>query len=58
MKFAATLQAASAGTNLVLLRMDTAAGHGMGKPIPKVIDELSDLYAFLFTVYHMVPPMT
>jgi prolyl oligopeptidase len=58
MKFAATLQAASAGNNPVLLRMDTAAGHGMGKPIPKVIDELSDLYAFLFTVCHIAPPTT
>jgi hypothetical protein len=30
----------------------------MGKPIPKVIDELSDLYAFLFTVCHIAPPTT
>jgi hypothetical protein len=35
---------------LFLLRMDTGAGRGLGKPTPKVIDELSDIYAFLFTV--------
>jgi prolyl oligopeptidase len=56
MKFAATLQAANAGTNPLLLRMDTEAGHGLGKPTTKVIDELSDIYAFLCTICHMTPP--
>jgi prolyl oligopeptidase len=58
MKFAATLQAAAAGSNPLLLRMDTGAGHGLGKPTPKVIDELSDIYAFLSTICHIAPPAT
>jgi prolyl oligopeptidase len=47
-KLAATLQAAQAGTNPILIRVDTKAGHGMGKPTAKVIEEQADLYAFLF----------
>jgi len=47
-KFAATLQAADAGENPILLRVETKAGHGGGKPLSKVIDETSDIYAFLF----------
>lgn len=46
-KFTATLQAASPGVNPVLLRVETEAGHGAGKPISKVIDEQTDIYAFL-----------
>jgi prolyl oligopeptidase len=46
-KFAATLQAASPGVNPVLLRVETEAGHGAGKPISKIIDEQTDIYAFL-----------
>lgn len=49
-KFAATLQAASNGQNLVLLRVETKAGHGLGKPITKVIEEVSDIQACLFAV--------
>ncbi len=47
-KFAATLQRVYKGNNPVLLRVETKAGHGMGKPTTKVIEELADLYAFLF----------
>jgi prolyl oligopeptidase len=47
-KLAATLQAAQAGTNPILIRVDTKAGHGAGKPTAKVIEEQADLYAFLF----------
>ena len=47
-KFAATLQANVVGPNPVLLRVETKAGHGGGKPISKVIDEFADIYAFLF----------
>jgi prolyl oligopeptidase len=36
-----------------MLRMDKDAGHGLGKPTGKVIDELRDIYAFLFTVFDM-----
>jgi len=35
------------GKNLILLRVETKAGHGSGKPISKVIDEQADIYAFL-----------
>jgi prolyl oligopeptidase len=48
MKFAATLQAADAGVNPILVRVDTKAGHGGGKPTSKVIDEQADIYSFLF----------
>ena len=47
-KFAATLQAASSGSEPILLRIETRAGHGLGKPIAKVIEERADVYAFLF----------
>ena len=46
-KLAATLQAAADGTNLVLLRVETEAGHGLGKPTSKAIEELADILAFL-----------
>jgi prolyl oligopeptidase len=47
LKFAAALQAASAGHHPILLRVEAKAGHGLGKPTAKVIDEQSDIYAFL-----------
>ena len=53
-KFAATLQAAQAGDNPILLRVEMKAGHGAGKPTGKVIEEQSDIYAFLFHVLHVV----
>ena len=46
-KFAAALQAAQAGDAPVLIRIDTDAGHGMGKPVHKLIDERADVLAFL-----------
>ena len=46
-KFAAALQAAQAGDAPILIRIDTDAGHGMGKPVSKLIDERSDVLAFL-----------
>jgi prolyl oligopeptidase len=46
-KMAARLQAASASGEPVLLRVETAAGHGMGKPRNKVLDELTDVWSFL-----------
>ncbi len=46
-KFAATLQAAQGGDGPILIRIDTDAGHGMGKPVSKQIDERSDVLAFL-----------
>ncbi len=52
-KFAATLQVKAAGKNPILLRVETKAGHGGGKPITKIIEEQSDIYAFLFKVLDM-----
>jgi prolyl oligopeptidase len=49
-KFAAALQAAHAGTNPVLIRIETKAGHGAGKPTAKIIEETSDKWAFLTKV--------
>jgi prolyl oligopeptidase len=46
-KFAATLQAAQAGPAPVLIRIETKAGHGAGKPTSKLIEEAADRYAFL-----------
>jgi prolyl oligopeptidase len=46
-KFAAALQAAQAGDAPVLIRIDTDAGHGLGKPVSKLIDERADVLAFL-----------
>ncbi len=47
-KFAATLQAKAAAKNSILLRVETKAGHGLGKPTTKQIEEAADIYAFLF----------
>jgi prolyl oligopeptidase len=47
-KFAATLQAAQGCANPILLRVESKAGHGAGKPILKVIDEESDALAFMW----------
>ncbi|HUU96141.1 MAG TPA: prolyl oligopeptidase family serine peptidase [Phycisphaerae bacterium] len=46
-KFAAALQAAHVGDNPVLIRIETRAGHGAGKPTSKIIDEIADKWAFL-----------
>ncbi|MDQ1612548.1 MAG: prolyl oligopeptidase [Pyrinomonadaceae bacterium] len=47
-KFAAALQAANGGTNPILLRVETKAGHGAGKPLTKQIAEATDVWSFLF----------
>jgi prolyl oligopeptidase len=46
-KYAATLQAAQAGPAPVLIRIETKAGHGAGKPTTKQIEEAADKFAFL-----------
>jgi prolyl oligopeptidase len=46
-KFAAALQAAQAGPAPTLIRIETRAGHGMGKPTSKFIEEAADRWAFL-----------
>ncbi len=47
-KYAARLQAAHEGAEPVLIRIETNAGHGAGKPTSKIIDEQADLWAFFF----------
>ena len=46
-KFASALQEAQAGPSPVLIRIDSKAGHGMGKPSSKLIEEYSDELAFI-----------
>lgn len=46
-KFAAALQSVQQGDAPVLISIDTKAGHGMGKPIAKLIEEQADCWAFL-----------
>ena len=46
-KYAAALQAAQIGPKPHLLRVETRAGHGMGKPLAKLIEEVSDMWAFV-----------
>ncbi len=50
-KFIATLQENHKGENPVMIRVETKAGHGAGKPVSKMIDEIADVYAF--TLYNM-----
>lgn len=47
-KFAATLQEKYKGQNPVLIRIETDAGHGAGKPTAKSIDEAADVWSFVF----------
>jgi prolyl oligopeptidase len=54
-KFSAALQAAQAGDRPVLIRIETKAGHGAGKPTLKVIDEAADRWAFLVRVLDIHP---
>jgi prolyl oligopeptidase len=50
-KFAAQLQAKQAGTNPVLIRIETKAGHGAGTPVSKSIEQYADMYSF--TLWNM-----
>lgn len=52
-KFAARLQECQTSKSPVLIRVDTNAGHGSGKPLGKLIDEQSDIFAFLFQQLNM-----
>lgn len=54
-KYAAELQAANTGDKPKLIRIDSKAGHGAGKPISKVIDEYADLYSFIYYNLGIVP---
>ena len=47
-KFAAQLQRSHAGDNPVIIRIETDAGHGAGKPSAKIIEEQADMWSFVF----------
>lgn len=57
-KFAAALQEAQSGSEPVLIRIETRAGHGAGKPITKSIEEIADLWSFLADNLHFELPKT
>jgi prolyl oligopeptidase len=46
-KYTAALQAADTGPRPKIIRIETRAGHGSGKPTDKLIEEYSEIYAFL-----------
>jgi prolyl oligopeptidase len=46
-KYMAALQAAQAGEAPVLIRIETRAGHGAGKPTDKIVSEYADMWSFL-----------
>ena len=48
-KMAARLQAATGSSRPMLLRLESRAGHGAGKPLAKVLDELTDTWTFVFS---------
>ena len=50
-KFAATLQEKHRGSDPVLIRIETNAGHGAGTPISKTIEQNADIYGF--TLFNM-----
>ncbi len=54
-KFAAAIQAAQSCNNPVLIRIETRAGHGAGKPTTKIIEEAADKWAFLTRVLNFKP---
>lgn len=51
LKFAATVQEKNLGNNPILLRVESKAGHGPGKPISKLIDEGADMYTFILKIF-------
>jgi len=53
-KYAAALQSAQAGEAPVLIRIETKAGHGAGKPTTMRIEETTDMMAFLVHTFGMV----
>jgi prolyl oligopeptidase len=52
-KFAATLQAADPHGRPALIRIETRAGHGQGKPTTMQIDEVADVYAFILKAFDL-----
>lgn len=56
-KFAATLQEVQSCNNPALIRIETKAGHGAGKPISKMIDEATDMWSFVMYNLGMKPAL-
>jgi len=54
-KFMATLQENDGGKNPILVRVETKAGHGAGKPTAKQIEETADMYSFIMFNLGMEP---
>ena len=54
-KYAATLQAAQAGDAPVIIRIESKAGHGAGKPTAKLIEDVSDFWSFIMYNTGMKP---
>lgn len=52
-KFAAALQDAQGGDDPILIRIQTKAGHGAGKPTSMIIEEIADKWAFLVRALNM-----
>ncbi|MEK7732244.1 MAG: prolyl oligopeptidase family serine peptidase, partial [Planctomycetota bacterium] len=53
LKFAAAIQEANSGSNPVMIRIETKAGHGAGKPTSKQIEEAADRWTFLVRALNM-----
>lgn len=54
-KFAAAMQHAHPAGNPILIRIETRAGHGQGKPTTIQIDEVADVYAFILNAMRVGP---
>jgi prolyl oligopeptidase len=52
-KFAAAMQHADPRGQPILLRVETRAGHGSGKPTSKLIEETTDIFAFVLNAMHL-----
>ena len=50
-KFAAAMQAADPHGKPILIRIETRAGHGQGKPTTMQIEEVADVYAFILQAF-------
>ncbi|MGL5359090.1 MAG: prolyl oligopeptidase family serine peptidase, partial [Shewanella sp.] len=57
-KFAAMLQAQQRGDKPVIMRIESNAGHGAGKPTAMKIDEFADIYSFLWQSFGLQLPQT